>query len=715
MARFVSYGPCFFVCRKDNRHHSGRRYWQPILIPAALTSRGHRVAPGLCGRYSLRTTAYHDTEDIHMPRRTSERPEWLDNGMIFMSDQEPLSYRIRKGYDIYVDEEERTERSRSEEAVRKLVASGVTLVVMNAHKALGFETEAEDIQSAVEFSQLCHQHGLHVGTYIGETLGYETLFQERPEAKNWAARRYDGKHIHWFDQTFRYVPCKFHPGWIGFQKEVTRLAIERIGADFLHYDNVYVWAEPDSCHCPVCTGKFREFLKAKYSPAELKRRIGFSNVEGILPPAYAPEGAGPRAEDVKRLIDPIKQEWVDFRCEEVANMYRELCDYARSLKPDIVLQCNPVHTAVNQSYQRAGDIPRLVPNGHFFWVEDGCAPRIEDGRLISNVRTYKIARTTGTSAFAYMSSGKLSVAEAMAFNLDCIGPAGGGRNAVYGDLISFYLDRRELFRNMETVADVAVLRSFRSLAWENFRTHLCVQLVEQVLIQKKIPFHILYDDDMADVSKYRTLILPDVEFMSDDEIAHVRSYVEGGGSVVVIGKTALHNEISRKRYDAGFNEFCHTDGTEATRVSRGFGRAAYLPKIVPHEPMPKRRPYWRVDGLHWDLPQNTEELVETIHWCTGGDFSWDVEAPDTAVAEVTKTKDGSRCILHVLNFIEGTPLESVKASLVVPDGATVKTARFINPDGGDETVLEFIQKDGRVHVTMPQVDIYGMVVFELGA
>ena len=221
-----------------------------------------------------------------------QRPAWLDEGLVLstIGEQEALSFVIRRGTDLYVDAEERYERNRSESAVEELAAAGVTVALMNAHKCFALECESADIDSAVAFAERCHRHGIKVAVYIGETLGYEQFFLENPEAEDWLAVRYDGRRMYWNEQSFRLAPCKNHRGWIDFQKRITRMAIERIGADFLHYDNVFVWAEPDSCHCATCTRKFRRFLEAKYTPAERKRRLGFSDISGVRPPAYAHRG-----------------------------------------------------------------------------------------------------------------------------------------------------------------------------------------------------------------------------------------------------------------------------------------------------------------------------------------------------------------------------------------------------------------------------------------
>jgi len=639
--------------------------------------------------------------------------------MVFASVQEPLIFRIRRG-EVPVDAEEAYERERSEERVRELAESGVTLFVTNAHKAFGLEAEEEDIQSAVRHAELCHKYGLKVGVYIGETLAYETMFKEMPEAEDWVARRYDGKRIYWIGQTFRLVPCKNHPGWIDFQKRVTRMAIERIKVDFIHYDNVYVWPEPDSCHCKVCEQMFRDFLAAKYTPGLLKMRLGFSDLSGVKPPAFATEGRGPDPRDIQRIRDPLQQEWVDFRCQALSDMYGQLCAYARSLKPDIALECNPVTTVINQAYYRGVDIPRLVRHGHYFWVEDGNAARLEDdGRLISNIRTYKMARTLNNAAFAYLhgkdeDATKLCVAEAMAFNLDCIGPAGGGKDHPARDLIKFFRERRDLYAQTKTLANVAVLRSFQSLAWESFETHLSALLVEQTLIRNRVPFHIIFDDGLDDLARYNALILPNVQFMSDEAIAKVQRYVEDGGGLLVTDRTGLCNEIGRQRRRPGLADLLDTGGSTATQVERGKGRAAYLPKIEPCHPLPERRAFWLTDNRYWHLPENAEEALEATMWCIGTRLVVELEAGPNVAVEIAAQRSLRGLILHAVNYDLGEALASVPVSLRIPEGAEPKAVRAIDPEGGSDEQIPFNRDGDRVSFALPHLHIYSIALVELG-
>jgi hypothetical protein len=68
-------------------------------------------------------------------------------------------------------------------------------------------------------------------------------------------------------------------------------------------------AEPVIFQHPLAIKNFRKYLQQKYSPEMLKLRFGFSNVSFIEPPVYN--------EPMSRIDDPLFQEWMDFRCQQL--------------------------------------------------------------------------------------------------------------------------------------------------------------------------------------------------------------------------------------------------------------------------------------------------------------------------------------------------------------------------------------------------------------
>ena len=659
---------------------------------------------------------------------TPTKPAWIDQGMVFTSVQEPAVFRIRRG-EVPVDFEAQYEAARSEESIRGDVESGVTLVLTNGTKAFGFEEEKDDIQSAVHHARRCREAGLHVGAYIGETLAYETLFSEVPEAREWVSTRYDGKRVYWYGQQFRLVPCKFNQGWIDWQKRGIKMAIEQIGVDFLHFDNMGVWAEPNSCHCDGCRDKFREFLLNKYTPEQRRRRLGFSSTENILPPPFSFHSGGLHPGVLERITDPLRQEWIDFRCDGVASMFEQLCDYARELKPDIVLECNPGRTCWNGAFLSGVDAPRLLRHCHYFWVEDHNQARLApDGRLINSIRTYKIARTLGNAVFTITPHEDpriacLRTAEAMAFNDDCIGYLPGGKGHPANDYVQFYRKRRDLYHGKTTVADVAVLRSFRSLAWDNVRTHQAVLLVEQTLIQHRLPFTIVYDEHVGQARDYEVLILAGVEFLSDAECACMADLVKDGLNLVVTGLTGLYDEMARVRGRSMLLDRLGIDAVPGegapARETVGKGRVAYIPSVRPGRPPaePERfiEPAFaaQVDNRYWHLPENQQEILDAVQWCLGRRASLELEADRNVCAELTQAPDRSEFFVHAVNYgVEAAP-KDIAVSLALPAGRSARSVTVYDPaaDGAEE--CGFRANEGRVEFTLRSVDIYAVARVQL--
>ncbi len=140
-----------------------------------------------------------------------------------------------------------------------------------------------------------------------------------------------------------------------------------------------------------------------------------------------------------------------------------------------------------------------------------------DGILVSRIRTFKMPNILHNTLFVGTGGeggSTLQMAEAMAFGRQCLGDVGGVL-AGY-DLpedqrrhIRFFHRNFEHYRDIENVADIASLHSFASLGFNNDRTAVSTMLFEQEMIQARVPFDIIFDDNLKDLRKYRVLVLAD--------------------------------------------------------------------------------------------------------------------------------------------------------------------------------------------------------------
>ena len=115
------------------------------------------------------------------------------------------------------------------------------------------------------------------------------------------------------------------------------------------------------------------------------------------------------------------------------------------------------------------------------------------------------------------------------------------------EYVRFFNDNFQYYRNIKNIADVAVLHTYASMAFDNNRPYQSTYLIEQALIQAKIPFDIIFDDNLNDLSKYRVLIIADQKCLSDQNIKLITDYVIKGGGLIATEHSSLYTERFGRR------------------------------------------------------------------------------------------------------------------------------------------------------------------------
>lgn len=504
----------------------------PLLIPLAGFSQGRTLS-----------------EPAPVPKA-----RWLEEGLIDAGgSHEPYLFTVRRGGQ-HLDAYEQYQKAQSEEVILRLKAQGVEVFHTHLYKGFGMAAERQEMEDARRVAAMAHRHGLRVDSYIQwNSLMYETFLAEEPRAKDWIQRDALGKPImlpYGFQQSYRYRPCFANQEYLDYLKKIVRFALEDVKTDFIHFDNFDLNPEPDSCHCPACIRKFREFLCAKYTPERRKERFGFENMEYLSPPLWNSQNP---PEKMEIIFDPALQEWVDFRCQVMADALHQMAAYAKSLNPEVVIEVNPHGiTGENRAWQAGLDHARFLKFTQVFWTEEENDPGfLEDERLITKIRSYKLARAFDNILLTYISKDPVAMAECLAFNQT---PGFVGQDPLPDEMLrylSFYRRNREFFQRTREVGAVAVLRSYPSITYHNAETQLSAILTEQTLIQGRIPFVLIFDEQLVDLSRFPVVILPDSECLSDAQLASIRRYVEDGGGLVVLGQAGLYDEWRRTRPHPG--------------------------------------------------------------------------------------------------------------------------------------------------------------------
>ena len=97
----------------------------------------------------------------------------------------------------------------------------------------------------------------------------------------------------------------------------------------------------------------------------------------------------------------------------------------------------------------------------------------------------------------------------------------------------------------------------------------------QALVEARIPFEMVHDRllDAAHISRFKTLILPNVAALSDVQCEQLREYAANGGSLIATHETSLYDEWGVKRKNFGLADLF---GVNFTGRSEARMQNAYL-------------------------------------------------------------------------------------------------------------------------------------------
>ncbi|MCX6624115.1 MAG: beta-galactosidase trimerization domain-containing protein [Acidobacteria bacterium] len=666
-----------------------------------------------------------------VPRR-AQRPAWMKEGVVMAGNWEPLSFIRRRGGQTYADEEN-WKKERTEEAARRLKEAGVTLVITNLVKGLGLQAEAADIEATRQFTRHAHKYGLKVGGYIGATLFYETLFAEEPGSSDWKQVNEQGQAMYYSysgGQTFRYTACRNNPGYHRFLEKVMRLGVEDIGLDLIHFDQMEGWAEPDSCRCRHCAEQFRQYLRARYTDAELDGRLGFHRLDGIIPPPFGVT-RGPIL--MPELTNPLMQDWARFRSYSYARRYAEYDAFLEKMNSQVALEGNPnLDLSVNRGFLQGVDIPQLLSHGDVVWSEEpNHAEWTSDGRLVSKIRSFKAARLMGKSIFVYTggrygsqspaSPPELRLAEAMAYNdynLGMVGdvaPGGISLTPAAKRYIRFFQEHKQDLSATRPKADAAVLRAFAATEFNPGNVLPATVLFEQTLIQAKVPFEIIFDQQLADLSRYKVLVLAGQDALSDQQAEAIRRFVRNGGGVVATGATSLLDEARRRRGRFALADLFGSEQPpkESVRRTFGKGRVVYLSAIQPQVAPPQPRMTYQFANSNWKLPKNYQELTEAVQWAAAEPLSATVQAPLSVTLELAERASSNSLLLHLVNFDFRNAVTGIDATVRIPEGFRVREVVSDSPDSGSAIRLTTTVENGQVKFRIPRLQVYNLAVIRL--
>jgi hypothetical protein len=627
----------------------------------------------------------------------------LAKGITWLT-HEPIEFIIRRG-DKVPDLEKHYQLMCDPENINRMAAAGVRWGRIFFYKGFGLEYEKGHMDVARRVADQMHGLGMKVSLYVGGTMFIETLYKEVPEALGWEQRDSFGQPVPYGNQTFRHFACPNEPAYRAYIKRVLDIAVNDFHADEIAFDNFVLQEEPKSCRCARCMKAFTEFLRKRYPEKEqVTRRFGVGDVEEVrIKPWESADAPGQLSE----LDDPVLQEWTRFRCQSLADSAADLYGHVKGLNPGVACLLNIKGVYSFNRYWAAGVYHPMFANEIDVMAFDtaGYDARIDraTGALVSQIRSYKVARRIGTSCEDSFAD-DIRAAVHMSFGYQK--PVAGNIAAPYGSeafnvftpLVEFFREYNDRFyTETENVADVAVLHNWPSMAYSINDTAVPVTLMEQVLIQHQIPFDILFDEQLDRLGKYSAVILAGQECVSDGQIQTLLDFVRNGGTLVLSGNTGEYNDWRQKR-----------DVNPLLPARReGNGRIVYISEIVRGDGGEK---IGRMDPKQWVLPKNHDEIYRAIVGGLPDGLSITAEAPLTAVMELVVRTKTRETIVHFVNFDSGKGLEPFAVDLKKQFSSAVASVACYSVESDDPAKLDFQVSGERVKFMVPATKVYAMVV-----
>jgi hypothetical protein len=294
------------------------------------------------------------------------------------------------------------------------------------------------------------------------------------------------------------------------------------------------------------------------------------------------------------------------------------------------------------------------------------------------------------------------------------GPLGSGAHNLFTPILEFFREYNDrYYTGTELVADVAVLRNWPSMAYSISAAYVPTTLMEQILIQYKVPFDLLFDEFIDRLPRYKAVLLAGQECVSDAQAAQLMAYVRNGGTLLLAGNTGSFNEWRETRESNPF----------LPARAEGKGHIVVLPEIVAGESGAKGATQFQdpepgatasrgvqMAPPQWVLPKNHAVIHENLIAAIPGGPSITTEAPLTTVMEILARPESNETLIHFVNFETKAPAPAFAVQLRRKGRRPLKSVTCLSPDHDEPVTVSVTETNGWANFTVPGFKTYSMIV-----
>ncbi len=474
------------------------------------------------------------------------------------------------------------------EDIEQLAALGCDVIVRGISCAWHADPESTRARMAAraDLLALSRERGITFCTMVTSSAIFPDIVPEG-KLEQWASRDARGQVI---PTASWHQGCLNNPEFRTFIRDIGRAAVDG-GADGIHYDESYsrwFWMQPIPCFCDHCCAELRAWLKAHFTPEQLRTRWGIEDVEAFDYRAYLAE---------KGLSDepwrsPLHDQWWLMQLHTTYRWERWIVDdnkaYARErYGRELVTNANQYQlldvSAALTIESRVYDFVNIGTGLGVSYRDGGRGARLPIGPSdLSFIPTYRMSRAhAGGKPVALFLDiqqhpEQLSALPrgqedlymqwlfAEAHLTGCYFAAhhrfGGYEGPLEPQVAAgrFLRDHADWYRGSKPMARVGVLFSYPSQIWDMYGTTWSrapefpshshqYSGVCQALMRANLQWDTVFIGDgelfpevlsEADLRGFDVVIAPGVYCANDRELEVLAGYVRGGGKLLVTGPFA---------------------------------------------------------------------------------------------------------------------------------------------------------------------------------
>lgn len=379
-----------------------------------------------------------------------------------------------------------------------------------------------------------------------------------------------------------YSPCPNNDCWTDY------LAFAASWAARCGYDGVFMDVNTCWCFCGFCQRKFRDYLAERYSAEQLRKLFGMSDVRA----AALTEDAAPA------LLAEIET----FRAQSITRNLARVRDAGAAVRPGFIIIPNigPFAHFEGADHRRGTgkSVELWAPVSEYIMYEEMLFPgHLGRGAVVDSILQYKLSDAFGSPAVALCyvgndpQSSELALAEAAAFSGGgAFVQPGTGWPEVTNRHNRFLADQRALYEGGEPFARVGVAFLYHQVHMSDPEHLRGIYRACDYLNEQQVLWQFVTDVcRSAALVQFDAVVLTGGRFLSDAEVSALREYVEGGGTLFIVGEAGTRDPWCRPREPAAFAEAFDAVPSDEHGVRRAaLGRGKVLWATDPWAILPQR-------------------------------------------------------------------------------------------------------------------------------